>query len=166
MFMSRQKRQEALARSGTELRTQGGAHTETGTLSGENARLLRETRNPAYVDLLGKLDTGEGKLDPRFAARVAEKIRKEFPAVRCLGQFLGVLAKCYIDDTYDVHTLDYRLEILRHYHLGEALPEGIGERPELGPVRRLRLCGSLYGLLSGGVPGRPGGGNPGLNGSL
>lgn len=125
MFMSRQKRQEALARSGTELRTQGGAPTETGTLTGENARLLRETRNPAYVDLLGKLDTGDGKLDPRLAARVAEEIRKEFPAVRCLGQFLGVLAKCYIDDTYDVHTLDYRLEILRHYHLGEALPEGL-----------------------------------------
>lgn len=124
MFMSRQKRQAALARSGTDLRTQGG-NGETGTLTGENARLLRETRTPAYVEILRKLDAGEGKLDPRFLEQVLGEIRKDFPAVKCLGQFLGVLARCYIDDTYDVHTLDWRLEILRHYHRGEALPEGL-----------------------------------------
>lgn len=124
MFMSRQKRQAALARSGTDFRIQG-EKGETGTLTGENARLLREARTPAYVEILGKLDAGEGKLDPRFLEQVLGEIRKDFPAVKCLGQFLGVLARCYIDDTYDVHTLDWRLEILRHYHRGEALPEGL-----------------------------------------
>lgn len=125
MFMSRKKRQEALVCSGTELRTRGGAQTETGTLAGENARLLREVRNPAYVAVLGKLDAGEGKLDPRFLEKVLETIRKDFPEIRCLGQFLGILAVCRIDDSYDVHMLDFQGQVIRHFHKGEPLPEGL-----------------------------------------
>ncbi len=125
MFLSRQKRQTL---AGSTLQTNAtGSRQQTGTLTGEGARLLRQNRKPAYMDALGKLDAGDARLDPEFAARVVARIRKEFPAVQCLGSFLGILAQCHIDDTYDVHTLDWKEDILQHYHRGEALPEGLAK---------------------------------------
>lgn len=125
MFLSRQKRQTM---AGSTLQTNAtGFRQQTGTLTGEGARLLRQNRTPAYMDALGKLDAGDARLDPEFAAKVVARIRKEFPAVQCLGSFLGILAQCHIDDTYDVHTLDWKEDILQHYHRGEALPEGLAK---------------------------------------
>ena len=125
MFLSRQKRQTL---AGSTLQTNAtGSRQQTGTLTGEGARLLRQNRKPAYMDALGKLDAGDARLDPEFAAKVVARIRKEFPAVQCLGSFLGILAQCHIDDTYDVHTLDWKEDILQHYHRGEALPEGLAK---------------------------------------
>lgn len=125
MFLSRQKRQ-TLAGS-TLQRNATGSRQQTGTLTGEGARLLRQNRTPAYMDAMGKLDAGDARLDPEFVAKVVARIRKEFPAVQCLGSFLGILAQCHIDDTYDVHTLDWKEDILQHYHRGEALPEGLAK---------------------------------------
>lgn len=133
MFLSRQKRQTL---AGSTLQTNAtGSRQQTGTLTGEGARLLRQNRTPAYMDALGKLDAGDARLDPEFAAKVVARIRKEFPAVQSLGSFLGILAQCHIDDTYDVHTLDWKEDILQHYHRGEALPEGLAKG------RRLALYG-------------------------
>ncbi|WP_432643491.1 hypothetical protein [Acidaminococcus sp.] len=120
MFLSRQKRQTL---TGSTLQTNASPRQQTGTLTGEGARLLRQSRTPAYMAALGKLDAGDARLDPAFAAKVVAQIRKEFPAVQFLGSFLGILAQCYIDDTYDVHTLDWQERILQHYHKGEPLPE-------------------------------------------
>lgn len=125
MFLSRQKRQ-TLAGSTLQTNTTG-SRQQTGTLTGEGARLLRQNRTPAYMDALGKLDAGDARLDPEFVAKVVARIRKEFLAVQCLGSFLGILAQCHIDDTYDVHTLDWKEDILQHYHRGEALPEGLAK---------------------------------------
>lgn len=125
MFMSRKKRQEALVRTGPEIRIQQDGKEATGTLYGAGALALRRPRTPAYVAVLGKLDAGEGKLDPRFLEKVLETIRKDFPEIRCLGQFLGILAVCRIDDSYDVHMLDFQGQVIRHFHKGEPLPEGL-----------------------------------------
>ena len=64
-------------------------------------------------------------MDPRFLEKVLETIRKDFPEIRCLGQFLGILAVCQIDDSYDVHMLDFQGQVIRHFHKGEPLPEGL-----------------------------------------
>lgn len=125
MFMSRKKRQEALVRTGPEIRIQQDGKEAAGTLYGAGALALRRPRTPAYVAVLGKLDAGEGKLDPRFLEKVLETIRKDFPEIRCLGQFLGILAVCRIDDPYDVHMLDFQGQVIRHFHKGEPLPEGL-----------------------------------------
>lgn len=125
MFMSRKKRQEALVRTGPEIRIQQDGKEAAGTLYGAGALALRRPRTPAYVAVLGKLDAGEGKLDPRFLEKVLETIRKDFPEIRCLGQFLGILAVCWIDDSYDVHMLDFQGQVIRHFHKGEPLPEGL-----------------------------------------
>lgn len=125
MFMSRKKRQEALVRTGPEIRIQQDGKEAAGTLYGAGALALRRPRTPAYVAVLGKLDAGEGKLDPRFLEKVLETIRKDFPEIRCLGQFLGILAVCRIDDSYDVHMLDFQGQVIRHFHKGEPLPEGL-----------------------------------------
>lgn len=127
MFVSRKKRQEALSGTGTgtEFRLRPEKTGETGTLTGEAALALRRPRTPAYVAALGKLDAGEGRLDPRFLEKVLGEIRKDFPEIRCLGQFLGILAVCRIDDSYDVHMLDFQGQVIRHFHKGEPLPEGL-----------------------------------------
>ena len=125
MFMSRKKRQEALVRTGPEIRIQQDGKEAAGTLYGAGALALRRPRTPAYVAVLGKLDAGEGKLDPRFLEKILETIRKDFPEIRCLGQFLGILAVCRIDDSYDVHMLDFQGQVIRHFHKGEPLPEGL-----------------------------------------
>lgn len=125
MFMSRKKRQEALVRTGPEIRIQQDGKEAAGTLYGAGSLALRRPRTPAYVAVLGKLDAGEGKLDPRFLEKVLETIRKDFPEIRCLGQFLGILAVCRIDDSYDVHMLDFQGQVIRHFHKGEPLPEGL-----------------------------------------
>lgn len=125
IFMSRKKRQEALVRTGPEIRIQQDGKEAAGTLYGAGALALRRPRTPAYVAVLGKLDAGEGKLDPRFLEKVLETIRKDFPEIRCLGQFLGILAVCRIDDSYDVHMLDFQGQVIRHFHKGEPLPEGL-----------------------------------------
>lgn len=125
MFMSRKKRQEALVRTGPEIRIQQDGKEAAGTLYGAGALALRRPRTPAYVAVLGKLDAGEGKLDPRFLEKVLETIRKDFPEIRCLGQFLGILAVCRIDDSYDVHMLDFQGQVIRHFHKGEPLPKGL-----------------------------------------
>lgn len=125
MFMSRKKRQEALVRTGPEIRIQQDGKEAAGTLYGAGALALRRPRTPAYVAVLGKLDAGEGKLDPRFLEKVLETIRKDFPEIRCLGQFLGILAVCRIDDSYDVHMLDFQGQVICHFHKGEPLPEGL-----------------------------------------
>lgn len=125
MFMSRKKRQEALVRTGPEIRIQQDGKEAAGTLYGAGALALRRPRTPAYVAVLGKLDAGEGKLDPRFLEKVLETIRKDFPEIRCLGRFLGILAVCRIDDSYDVHMLDFQGQVIRHFHKGEPLPEGL-----------------------------------------
>ena len=160
MFMSRKKRQEALVRTGPEIRIQQDGKEAAGTLYGAGALALRRPRTPAYVAVLGKLDAGEGKLDPRFLEKVLETIRKDFPEIRCLGQFLGILAVCRIDDSYDVHMLDFQGQVPQ----GGTAAGRVGEGTEPGPVRRLRLCGSVHRLLPGGVRRRPGGGDPGLRG--
>ena len=125
MFMSRKKRQEALVRTGPEIRIQQDGKEAAGTLYRARSLALRRPRTPAYVAVLGKLDAGEGKLDPRFLEKVLETIRKDFPEIRCLGQFLGILAVCRIDDSYDVHMLDFQGQVIRHFHRGEPLPEGL-----------------------------------------
>lgn len=125
MFMSRKKRQEALVRTGPKIRIQQDGKEAAGTLYEAGALALRRPRTPAYVAVLGKLDAGEGKLDPRFLEKVLETIRKDFPEIRCLGQFLGILAVCRIDDSYDVHMLDFQGQVIRHFHKGEPLPDGL-----------------------------------------
>lgn len=125
MFMSRKKRQEALVRTGPEIRIQQDGEEAAGTLYGALVLRRPRPRTPAYVAVLGKLDAGEGKLDPRFLEKILETIRKDFPEIRCLGQFLGILAVCRIDDSYDVHMLDFQGQVIRHFHKGEPLPEGL-----------------------------------------
>ena len=121
MFMSRKKRQEALVRTGPEIRIQQDGKEAAGTLYRAGSLALRRPRTPAYVAVLGTPYVGA--VPP--CQKVLETIRKDFPEIRCLGQFLGILAVCRIDDSYDVHMLDFQGQVIRHFHRGEPLPEGL-----------------------------------------
>lgn len=130
----------------------GGRARPTGAAGMEAIdRALRTRRNADYVETFSKLDPSmrrsgarsieldDGLRELRRAPTEeerAERLREEaFGEVRTIvdGQFtgvpdlveaelLGIVAKCYIDRTYDVHILDWAHRIVEHFHFGEPLP--------------------------------------------
>lgn len=59
-------------------------------------------------------------------AAILAAIRAEFPEVLDLaGILIGVVAKCYLGDPYEVHTLMITGGVIEHYKRGEPLPDGM-----------------------------------------
>lgn len=83
---------------------------------------LRQKRSFAYIEAMTKLDAGghvhtREALDALFAA-----IRAELPELGIEQLPVGIVAKCYLGDPYEVHTLDCSGSILTHFKTFEALP--------------------------------------------
>ncbi|WP_298703824.1 hypothetical protein [uncultured Veillonella sp.] len=89
---------------------------------------LRQKRSEAYVELLGKLDAGQQQLSQAYIDEVVAAIKKEFPELTLDVFPLGLVAKCYLGEPYEVHTLDLQSGgIIYHYKRGEPMP-GVLER--------------------------------------
>jgi len=71
-------------------------------------------------------------------AEIVNTVKNEVPDIVQEDTFIGVLGKCYLDNLHDVHTLSldiifgvdevsgqpgYGRMILKHYKIGESLPE-------------------------------------------
>ncbi len=86
-------------------------------------KTLRKTRSERFVNAMKSLDAGGGvkSLPPE----VFEAINDEFPEIDLGGFLLGFVSKCYLGGSFEVHTLDYSLQIVQHFQLGEALPDGM-----------------------------------------
>lgn len=100
-------------------------NSNTGTKTGRVANILRKKRSKKYMDVLSKLDIGDGRLNQAEIDQIIATIQGEFPEVNLNGILMGYISKCYLGGTYEVHTLTYILEILTHYHTGEVLPDGM-----------------------------------------
>lgn len=85
-------------------------------------RILRKKRSKEYMGLLSKLDMGQQMLSQEEVSRVITDLQKEFPEVVLSGILLGYVAKCYLGAPYEVHILDYSLEIIEHMKKGQPLP--------------------------------------------
>lgn len=95
---------------------------------------LRRTRSSRYLEAIRALDAGgqTGAADRIGAIRDA--VAAEFPDGP--GSWpLGWVAKCFLGPPFEVHLLDMAGQIVRHFRVGEALPEGM-ER-----ARRLAASG-------------------------
>lgn len=88
-------------------------------------QLLRRKRSKEYMAQVAKLDSGQGKLSKKEIEDVVSSIQQEFPEVNLSGIFLGIVAKCYLGDNFEVHTLDTTLEIVNHFRRGESLPNNL-----------------------------------------
>ena len=98
---------------------------------------FRKQRPANYVEILKNLDVGGQLISPDKMKEIVETIKSACPEIILEDTFLGVLGKCYLGDSYDVHTLSineifgideathlpgYGRLILKHYTKGETLP--------------------------------------------
>jgi hypothetical protein len=91
--------------------------------------LHRERRSLRFVDALRRLDPGTGRTVE--VDELVETLRSEFP-LGCTVP-IGYLARCYLGDPFEVHTLDLAGRIVEHARVGEPLPV------LFAPARRLAL---------------------------
>ncbi len=88
-------------------------------------RLLRKSRSKEYMDAIQQLDAGGHVHNHNKVGEIINTIKSEFPEVEMNGILLGFVAKCYLGDSYEAHTLDFIGEIIEHYKRGETLPKGL-----------------------------------------
>ena len=89
----------------------------------KNVDILRKLRSKKYVETLSKLDSGEIHLDESLKDELIEEIKNEFGNLEVNMWPLGIVAKCYLGDDFEVHTLDLTLKIVKHYKYYESLPQ-------------------------------------------
>ena len=99
---------------------------KTKTLTGDalTAR-LRVKRSAAYMAALTKLDAGAHGIDKEAARALIDAVRAEFPELTMDQLPLGIVAKCYLGEPFEVHTLDVAGCIVTHYKRGEPMPGGL-----------------------------------------
>lgn len=108
------------------LSTAAPAKTESKTDAMQMARLLKKQRSKAYIEAIHKLDAGGHTMNAARCEALLAAIRAEFPDVLDLaGVLIGIVSKCYLGDSYEVHTLTIAGGIVKHYKRGEPLPEGM-----------------------------------------
>jgi hypothetical protein len=88
-------------------------------------RLLRKPRSSSYMDAIKKLDAGGHVHNKSQTDDILNALRAEFPEVEIGDILLGVVAKCYLGDKYEVHSYDASGGIIKHFKCGEAMPGGL-----------------------------------------
>lgn len=98
---------------------------------------FRKQRPANYVEILKDLDVYGQVIPPEKMKELVEAVKDACPEIILEDTFLGVLGKCYLGGSYDVHTLSinevfgfdevtnlpgYGRLILKHYKKNEPLP--------------------------------------------
>ena len=86
-------------------------------------KTLRKKRSEEYMRAMQSLDAGGGVQS--LPQEVYDAINNEFPEIDLGGTMIGIIAKCYLGDPYEVHTLNYALQIVKHIERGEQAPDGM-----------------------------------------
>jgi len=117
---------------------------------------LRLKRSTAYMAALAKLDAGGHGINREAARGLIDAIRTEFPELTMDQLPLGIVAKCYLGEPFEIHTLDIAGGIVTHFERGEPLPGGLEKARSIGAnpyyafvevyatsVRAIRIDGSV-----------------------
>lgn len=114
---------EGLQRHGVNQKQHTGLLTEA-----DVRQQLRKRRSEAYMKVLGQLDAGQQQVSNNYVEEVIAAIKNEFPELTLDVFPIGLVAKCYLGEPYEVHTLDLKSGgIIHHYKRGEPMP-GVLER--------------------------------------
>ena len=103
-------------------------------------RLLRKPRSKEYMKAFHKLDAGGRVNNQKQVNEIMDAIRNEFPEVEISGALSGCVSICYLGKPYEVHTLDLANRIIKHFKVGESLPNGLEK------ARSIALSGN-YDLI-------------------
>lgn len=106
---------------------------KTKTLTGDAlAARLRVKRSPAYLAALAKLDAGGHGINRESARALVDAVRAEFPELTMDQLPLGIVAKCYLGEPFEIHTLDIVGCIVTHFKRGEPMPSGLEKARAIG----------------------------------
>ncbi|WP_433863032.1 hypothetical protein [Sphingobacterium thalpophilum] len=109
-----------LQNTNTNLETDKIKSYSTGIISDRELLKKRSTR---YVEMMSGLDA-KTLTDTKGIAGLLQAIQEEFGTADIANLPLGVLAKCFLGNPYEVHTLDLvGNQIVKHYKLNETLPD-------------------------------------------
>lgn len=84
--------------------------------------MFRKKRSPGYMEAMRQLDLHGSQLSKDKLDELVSIIKNEFPDVSMSDELLGIVSKCYLGGTYDVHTLDIMGNIVIHYNFLDPLP--------------------------------------------
>lgn len=83
-------------------------------------KALRTPRSAAYMDAVRQLDAGTHQHNLLAIDQLKQQITAELPNI-ALEMLLGIVSKCYLGHSYEVHTLDFFGQIIEHYKIGEPM---------------------------------------------
>lgn len=83
---------------------------------------FREKRSSKYMEIMKQLDISGCHMDQQKYQEFVDAISQEFSDVDFENQLLGIVAKCYLGQPYEVHTLDLTGNIVVHYKRNEDMP--------------------------------------------
>lgn len=106
---------------------------EEKTGSSDTSRLLNRKRSAGYLTTMEGLDAGGHIATETAREKIIAAIRAELPELAPAEYPAGIVARCYLGDPYNVHTLFVSGGIIHHYETREPLPA------ELEPARSLAL---------------------------
>lgn len=83
---------------------------------------LREKRSSAYMEAIKQLDIAGFHMDQSKFKEFIDTVNNEFKDIGFNNQLLGIVAKCYLGQPYEVHSLDMLGNIVVHYKINEDMP--------------------------------------------
>lgn len=87
-------------------------------------RILAKKRSAKYMDAISRLDAGGHVHNKHKVDAVLAIIQEELPEIEIDLGPIGIIAKCYLGEPYEVHTLDVTGSIIEHYKKHQGLPNG------------------------------------------
>jgi hypothetical protein len=82
--------------------------------------------------VLAKLDAGGHGINREAARALIDAVRTEFPELTMDQLPLGIVAKCYLGEPFEIHTLDIAGCIVTHFQRGEPMPGGLEKARSIG----------------------------------
>jgi len=86
---------------------------------------LRVRRSGEYLTAIGRLDAGSHAIDRSLTQAVLDAIAQEFAELSLEQRPTGLVAKCDLGDSFEVHSLDIVLATAVHVRAREPLPDGL-----------------------------------------
>ena len=114
--------EKTLQENKLELNTETVVNTKFSMDKAVLEKRLRSKRSNEYMKAMKKLDIGGCEQCKKQFDDCVEAIRNEFKDMPENNLLIGLVAKCYLGDPYDVHTIDMSGDILVHYKTSQSIP--------------------------------------------
>lgn len=101
-------------------------------------KAAHKPRSRKYMELLKAIDSGGHTTNQAEIQKLMQGLADELGELNMelTSVLLGIVAPCYLGDSYEVHTLNYARGIVRHFKKGEPLEH------ELEKARNLAAKGN------------------------